>query len=43
LAEEKGSVELANLYVVDTDILIDHLKGVKEVLSFLEDLLRRGR
>lgn len=31
-----------NLYVIDTDILIDHLRGVKEAFCFLEDLLIRG-
>lgn len=31
-----------NLYVVDTDILIDHLRGVKEAFCFFEDLLKKG-
>lgn len=42
MAKEKGSVRPVNLYVVDTDILIDHLRGVKEAFCFLEDLLKKG-
>jgi predicted nucleic acid-binding protein len=42
LAKERGSIEVLKIYLVDTDILIDHLRGISEALSFFEKRLKEG-